>query len=643
MKNKICILWILATAFAFSSCEDWLTQEDQNVMNEDQTYSSVASISSVAANIYSRLNYPQDFTTDALSQDMTGWDEACNSGAYWADASRNKDMNYRQYYDYDLVRSINAHIKSLQTAVSSSVSENHKKYFLAEARYMRAFVYFTLVSRMGGVPIIEEVQEYTQDPLTLARPRNKESEVYDFICKELDDILDDLALASSGLTTRASKGSALALKCRAMLYAGTVAYNYDKNVTKGLILPSEATGIDKNKANDYLQKCLDAYFELVKMGKYSLYNVNGNPASNYTDLFLKKTGNPELIFYKDYDGQNFLNYFTSRAICRAMKPEPKSGSEISPVLNLVEAYENISTHSSETINPYEGDIQVESMGTSSSTYKYKIYDKQEDIFADRDPRLSATIIYPGSSFRGNTLNFQAGLAVKNGDKYDFKSVQIIDDYLDATKGYYNGVQMTGTEGPHRSAYNVSHTGFLIRKFVDTASGSESNGSSTMPYIVFRYGEVLLNVAEAAFYLSENGVATYGDKNTRQLSLDCINQIRKRAGGESFTITDAELNFNRIIQERKIELAFEDHRYNDLKRWRLADEIWNNDPGNPTAVLYGLWPYKIYAPGESVDGKWLYRKVKLEFRTSPIAFDLKMYYASYPMNSGNPYIEKNPNH
>lgn len=642
MKNKISILLVLLTAFALGSCEDWLTQEDQSAMSTDQTYSSIASISSVAANLYARLNYPQDFTTDNQSLDLTSWDEACNSSAYWASAA-NKNQDYRQYYDYTLIRYINAHIRSLQTDISPSIPETYKKYFLAEARYIRAFVYFTLVSRMGGVPIITEVQEYTLDPLTLARPRNKEAEVYDFICSELDEITDDLSLATPSLTTRATRGSALALKCRAMLYAGTIAYQYDKNAAKGLILPSGATGIDKSKANGYLQKCLDAYFELKKMNRYYLYEVNSDPAANYTDLFLKKAANPEIIFSKDYDGQNFLNYFTGRAICRAMKPAPKSGSEISPTLNLVEAYENTSTRTPESINPYEGETQIESMGIASSTYNYKIYDRPEDIFAGRDPRLAATIIYPGGSFRGNALDFQAGLAVKKGNSYEFKSVQIMDDYLDAAKGYYEGIRMTGTEGPHRSSTNVSHTGFLIRKFVDTASGSESNGSSSLTYIVFRYGEVLLNAAEAAFYLHENGITVYQDLNTRQLALDCINQIRRRAGGESFTITDAELNFDRIASERRIELAFEDHRYNDLKRWRLADEIWNNNPDSPTAVLYGLWPYKIYAPGDPADGKWLYRKVKLDFRSLPIYFDLKMYYATYPINSGNPYTEKNPNH
>jgi hypothetical protein len=133
-----------------------------------------------------------------------------------------------------------------------------------------------------------------------------------------------------------------------------------------------------------------------------------------------------------------------------------------------------------------------------------------------------------------------------------------------------------------------------------------------------------------------------------LALNCINDIRKRAGGTAFMLTNAELNFNRIINERRVELAFEDHRYYDLKRWRIADQVWAYDTDNETSVMQGLWPYKIYAPGESIDGKWLYRRVKIDHRGGglhgePFNFNLKMYYSSYPVTEGNPYIEKNPNH
>ncbi|MFV0468501.1 MAG: RagB/SusD family nutrient uptake outer membrane protein [Dysgonomonas sp.] len=647
MKKNIYILLTLVSVIFLSSCNDWLDQEDKNSISTKEAYSSTVGINSIASNLYSRLRYEQDFATDNESYDMTSWDEAINNSQYWAFAT-NKDQGYRSYYDYTLIREINLHIYNLEHSVGGGVDKKELTYFIAEARYMRAYVYFTLVSRMGGVPLITEVTKYSENPLDLAKPRNKESEIYDFIASELDSILTDLSVASNSIKTRATEGTALALKCRAMLYAGTLAQNYDKSAAKGLNLASGATGIDKNKANEYLQKCLDAYLALKDMNVYSLYKANTTDlASNYAEIFLVKNQNPEIIFYKDYNGKTIENSFTMRAICRTMKSETKSGSQINPVLNLVDSYELLSTHQAEKINPYNGTEHIEDMGTTTSSYDYIVYDNQSDIFKDRDPRLSGTILYPGSSFRGSSLDFQAGLAIKNGTSYTFKSAPTMEESNTAA-GYYNNVKMTGEEGPHRISTYVSHSGFLLRKYVDVNAGTQSAGMSTVPYIVFRYGEVLLNAAEAAYYLSENGISSYKDHATRTLALDCVNEIRTRAGGASFAINDSELDLSRIINERKVELAFEDHRYDDLKRWRIADEVWAYDRNNENAVMYGLWPYKIYAPGDPADGKWIYRKVKIEHRGTesdkgrPINFTVSMYYATYPMNDGNPYIEKNPN-
>ena len=645
MKNRLYIVFIVL--LVFSSCNDWLTQQDTTVLSTTQAYSSVTGISSVAANLYSRLRYEQDFSTDTESYDLTSWDEATNNSDYWAFAT-NKNQDYRSYYDYSLIRDINQHIYCLKNNISPSVTTAKQKYFLAEARYMRAYVYFTLVSRMGGVPIIEDVAKYVQNPIRLAKPRNKESEVYDYIANELDSIKGDLGSATNNVTTRATKGSALALKCRAMLYAGTLAFNSDISAAKGLILPGGATGIDKSKANGYLQKCLDAYLELKQMGTYSLYQKNSDLASNYAEIFQSELNNPEIIFCKSYDGKNFLNSFTTRAICRTLHSALKTGAQINPVLNLVNSYEEITTHHVDSINPYNDGDHIETMGTTTSTYSYKIFDNPIDIFAGRDPRLQGTIITPGSSFRGNMLNFQAGLALKTANGYMFKTIPLMENITDPVLGYFNGIQITGAEGPHQISTYVSQTGFLLRKFVDTKSGSEAIGASTVPYIVFRYGEVLLNAAEAAFYLNQNGISTYNNQSTQSIALDCFNQIRSRAGGSAFTINSSELTLDRIMNERKVELAYEDHRYNDLKRWRVADQVWAYDRTNVNALMYGLWPYKIYAPGDPTDGKWIFRKVKIEHRGStsdkgqPINFDLKMYYATYPMNQGNPYTVKNPN-
>lgn len=640
MKTKVLFLTVLLVAL--TSCDKWLSPTDSTALSEEQTYSSVSTINSVAANLYSRLRYEQSFTTDNETYDLCSWDEATNNSAYWANIG-NKGAGYRQYYDYELVYNINKHINCLQTVVGPNVSAEHQKYFLAEARYMRAYTYFVLVSRMGGVPLITEAQEYTNDPIQLAKPRNTEAEIYDFILNELDEITEDLGLAAAGTITRATKGSALALKCRAALYAGTLAYNYDKSLAKGLVLKGFETGIPADRANGYLEKCIDAYNALAEMGTYELH-------SNYGEVF-QDVANKEVIFEIAYDGVNKTNHFTYWTVPHCMRPETKSGACVNPITNLLDCYEMVDTHIAEPFNPYNGTNKAETLtGVTSSTASYKIFDNPEDFFVGRDPRLAATVIYPGSAFRGVDLDMRAGLALPKGSGYDFKMAPTVEDIDNATTlNYYDGQVITGTEGPHMSGWYVTHTGLLLRKYVDVTSGSEKSGLSTVPYVVFRYGEVLLNAAEAAFYLSENGEATYEGMNMRSTALDLINQIRMRAGGATFCITDAELDFNRIMNERRVELAFEDHRYNDLKRWRIADEVWEYNTANESAMTYGLWPYRIYAPGDPNDGKWIYRRVLVEHRGSnniandPIKFDNTMYYASYPKDDGNPYIVLNPNH
>ncbi len=644
-KNKLSIV-LLSGLLLFSSCDNWLEQTNPMSFDENKAYASEVGITSIVSNLYSRMKYWQDFVQDNLSYDLGRWDEAMNNSQYW-DKSNNVGTNYRDYYDYGFIRELNLHIRNLNTLSVGQIKADKLKYFQAEARYLRAYTYFKMVVQYGGVPLVTEVTEYMEDPTPLAVPRNKEAEIYDFVISELDAVKEDLG--TSHIKTRATKGAAMALKCRAALYAGTLAYNYDKSATKTLNLSSGATGIERSKAEGYLKACLDACTELDALG-YQLYQKQADLATNYAESFIAKPAdNPELIFCKAYDGVNVKNNFTtwalSRKLIRALNN--KAGCQINPVLNLLNDYEMLDTHEIKDMDAYVGDEIIEDMNEYESTCQYNLYDKPEDIFAGRDPRLAGTVLHPGSSFRGVSVDLQAGLAIPAADGYRFETAHKISEVDNKT---YEGQKVTGEDGPLRgddgsSNWYISHSGFLLRKFVDTATGSEINGASSVPYVVFRFGEALLNAAEAAFYLHELGVASYNGRPTKTIALDYINRVRQRAGGEAFKLTENELTFNRIVNERRVELAFEDHRYEDLKRWRIADEVWYNDQANKSATIYVLWPYKIYAPGTPEDGKWIYRKMKAQNRANNaiLYFDKKMYYNGYPMNEGNPNIEKNPNY
>lgn len=633
------LLYICIAALLLTSCDDWLSQSDPQQLSEEQAYSSVASISSVAANLYYRLSLDQNFRSDGESYDLCRWDEAISNSYYWQFSS-NVNRNYRNYYDYDLIRDINIHIRNL-TDMTPNLSEAQRSFFLGEGRFLRAFTYFNMVKNLGGVPLVTEVYEYNTTPIEYAKPRDTEAAVYEFIASEMDAVKNDLDIAPQGATllTRATKAAALALKSRAMLYAGTLAYNADKSQTMGLTLASGVTGIPKGKAAEYLQSCIDACNELKAMGSYALLKgTGGSLGENFHNVFVTKANNPELILIRDYDGStDFPNGFTQWNIPRSMRSTANFGAHTNPTLNLVESYERIGTGAT-GLDAYAGDEVIESMASESTTYNYVLYDSPQEIFEGRDQRLWGTVILPGAVFRGEEIHLQAGLAVKTQTGYDLKMLDLIENVYDPDKNYYNGEQLTSLDGPIRNSYYTSHSGFLLRKYVDPASGSEASGKSTVPYIIFRYGEVLLNAAEAAFYL-----------NNAEQAASYLNELRERAGGTVFRIQASELTLERLQNERKVELAFEDHRYYDLKRWRIADQVWSGDWNTASARTTGLWPYKVYAPDQPEHGKWLFRRVYIEHRGNdnekglPIRFGQDMYYASYPMTEGNPYIEKNPKH
>ena len=164
MKLKV---FIIAGLFGlcFTSCDDWLTLENPYELSEDQAYSSTSSISSVASNLYSRIRLDQDFRTmgDGIASDRAclfdycRWDDAICNGGYWQ-FSTNVGTGYRATYDYNLIRDINIHIRNLKEK-TDHLPEDQRTYFIAEGRFLRAFVYFTMVRNLGGVPLVNDVYE----------------------------------------------------------------------------------------------------------------------------------------------------------------------------------------------------------------------------------------------------------------------------------------------------------------------------------------------------------------------------------------------------------------------------------------------------------------------------------------------------
>jgi hypothetical protein len=608
MKNASIIILL---CLLIASCDDWLERDSKTIVSEEQVWNDSKQILALLANYYDRL------------PSLSGFSGDMNLGSYFDDASwsgtgnaNNQLISYpysfAQYWDYTFIRDINLAIENLNKY--SVLPENEKKQFDAEFRFIRSFVYFELVKRMGGVPLITEqlIYDYSGDASNLQFPRAKESEIYDFIGNEIDAI--ENVIGNEGSVTRANKYTALALKSRAMLYAASLA-KYNNLMPEPIKTANGEVGIEASKANGYYQKSLEASKKIITSGAYSLYNKNADLGENFYEMLITKTGNAEIIFAKDYSATlGKRHYFTYNNIARGAREESMGSSFITPVLNLVESYEYL-----------DGSPGTLKNKTSDGS-DYIYYNNLSDIFKNKDARLYGTVVYPGTKFRGIDIDLQAGVKVWNGTGYETVEGSSIGI------NYTDGGLLVGTSGPHRSIEMVSNTGFNLRKMVSTApmaSGQVVLADNWWPW--FRLGEIYLNAAEAAFELNLPEATNY------------INTLRERAGFPANSITNLTIDI--IRNERRVELAFEDHRYFDLKRWRIAHELWDGNTSNPNAMLYALYAYRIVHPGSPNNGKYVFEKLVAPRFVNPRYFQMGNYYSSIATSvmTNNPKIIPNPFH
>lgn len=599
-------------ALSLTACNDnkWLEEDPKNIITDEQTWNDPALVKSLLANYYDRLPTFQGVFGTRMMCDI---DDAMYSGHMDNNGTNDFDYSdsYGRYWDYTLIRDINLGLENLDT-YSKSISENEKKMFRAEMRFIRAYVYFELVKRMGGVPIVTTQLIYSGgDPTPLRIPRAKEYEVYDFIHSELDEIKDDLA-GNAESQTRVNYYTVLALDSRAMLYAASIA-KYNNQLSAPITLPGGEVGIPAEKANDYYKKSLDASTKIINGGAYQLYAGNTNKGENFYDMLNNKTR--EVIFAKDYKADVKSHYFTYDNIVRSLTEDNETSSTISPSLNLVESFDYL--------NGDKGTLKYK-----DANGNFIPYDNITAIYENKDARFYGTVIYPGTSFRSTSVQMLAGVAVWNGTNYALTpAVKLGDKYTD-------GEVQTGLDGPMDGIADVSNTGFYLRKMVSNASGASARGiRATNWWPWFRLGEMYLNAAEAAFEL--------GDQST---ALTYVNKVREVHGG--FVANSlSSITMDKIRNERRVELAFEDHRYFDLKRWRIAHEVWNGVNDSEDAVVYGLYPYRIYRPGHPDNGKYIYNKMRPSRFKRARYFRMANYYSSIDAGvlTNNPKIVKNPFH
>ena len=593
--NKI-LVSALVMALSFYSC-DYLDVPPINIIQDDAIFNSESGITSYMTTLYYDLPI-EDFRYTQQGFNVSGKGQGrlpnvsgeamCSSSD---DISTIGDGTWWGCWDYGKIRRVNYFLKNFPAYKSNFQNTVLADAWMGEAHFIRAYCYFAMVKRYGGVPILREPQEYVGDIESLKVPRDTEKACYDFIAEDLDEAFrllpDNEEILGKG---RATKYAALALKSRAMLYAGSIA-RYGTVDLNGLV------GIDKALANDYFELAYKAVKELEKSKRFSLYRKNSDKEKNFAELFLAEDS-PENIFCKYFQRNVNAHGWDVYFVPYQYRGNGFS-SNMNPTLEFVEMFEN------------KDGTPANFAERAKNTY----FDDPSELFQNMDARFGGSIIYPNAIFKGEPCSIQKGLIIEDGSKKENAT-----NYEEAVYTANDGqvYHIVGKSGSGN--YSGNMTGFFMRKYLNENMPQSEviENYSEQHWIEFRYAEALLNGAEAAVEMGQH----------LDDALLWINDIRSRADIKQLSLSD--LTVDKVRHERRIELAFENHTYWDLRRWRIADKEIE------TKQYTGLCPYfdinkQKYIFEEVAANKYYY------------TFDVKMYYERIPDGeiAKNEKLKQNP--
>lgn len=625
MKKNILSIFSLCALMGLSGCNAFLELEPLDKVSPDQLLETEGGVKALLANIYTMIpmedfNYRPNAGFNQRGYD--GVNETTNLAFLTDEATRSDGgvgIGYEgfNYWPYGDIRQVNIFMQNVEKAKEAgTISVADADRMTGEAHFARAYMYYGLVKRYGGVPLIDKVQDddYADGgPGAVAVPRSTELDTWKFVLNECTLAAATLPDATSGSDLyRITKWAAYALKSRVALHAASVAKYWNLAPLAGEAVTQKLVGgMTSADADAFYKECIEASKFLIENSGKSLYKpapaTVKEAASNFQALFLNDQ-NEEVIFSKAYlNGTTNTNQGHSYAqfnILPQVNPGALKYGRFNPMLEIVDLFEDYTDDgtgkSAKIVTRTDGNedayipnfhnMNNASVVNTLMSVPFVKYNDLYEPFANKDARLLASVVVPGSSYAGTEIIIQGGFIKDNNSyvAYSNESTQ-----KNGTTYYALGAEgetmFSGFNNVNSGEdANWTATGFGVRKYMpEGESMSPDRLSSTTSYIDMRLAEVYLNYAEAVV---ENG-SGFGDK---ELAENYLNALRRRAGH-----TDRiSLTLESVLKERRVEMAFEGKRFWDMNRRREFHTEFSNNRIRKALVpmldLRGAEPKYVFA-------------------------------------------------
>ncbi len=525
LKGALCVL----LGFSMVSCSDFLDVDPRDSISDAAVWSNMDLAKAFLNNCYTYVEGENEqgvpffsYTDEVFHR--TGYaTEVYTLGNVSCD---NYNVGFSEargntwYFYYSGISKVNQLLENIDKVPADSESEKEQKsLIIGQAYFLRAFFYHQLYSLYGRVPIVDHTFDINSQ---WTETRADVDEVATFIVNDCNKAVELLPskYSSSGDFGRATKGAAMAVKARTLLY--------------------KASPLFGTPTQQKWEEAAKAHKEIIDLNEYSLLSVSNS--EEYAALFYN-INNPEIIFQKLYNEKGTYGsslHFLFQSPIGAYNGYGGWGVW-TPTYDIAHAFQNADGTEFKT--------------TGLSNYKISLPSIKDGVIVYSDTTIPATTHKP---WENREMRFYANL-LYDGALWGYgDDNHAIAMYEPGEEGVLPGEQSpSNTTGEF---WNATQTGYSMRKFMDPNYDMYNESiTETTPWIFFRLAEIYLNYAECQIELGNPAEA-----------LTYINLIRNRAHLPNATGANIRAEYE---YERKIELMFEGQRFFDLRRWKRMETTY----------------------------------------------------------------------